>query len=111
VSEEFKQYAAATQAMMERLNASLKQIEGAIRNMSEVETKNLNLAASAYDMSYLALRTIAELHVDFRAILLRLAQEPAANSAAQENRDLFIQALAEAQKSSGERPSLKPVGP
>lgn len=109
--EEFKRYAVATQSMVGELNKSLQQIQDAIRKSSEAQSNILKIAASAHDMSYLALRTVAETNVEFRTILLRLAQDVAVNPAAQESRDLLVAALGEHQRASGERPTLRPVPP
>lgn len=109
--EQFKQYVEATQAMITQTNRSLEQIRDALRTISEVERNNLKMAAGAYDMSYLVIRVLTELHADFRTMLIRFSQEPATNPAAQENRDLLLEMLAEMQRAAGERPSLKPVPP
>ena len=97
--------------MVAQMNKNLAQIQDAIRQVAEVEKSNLQLAAGAYDMSYLAIRVLAELHVDFRTMLIRFAQEPAGNPAAQENRKLLLDALAEMQRAAREKPTLKPVPP
>ena len=110
-NEHLSAYVTATQEMVSQMNNSLAQIHTAIRQVGEIEKSNLKLAAGAYDMSYLAVRVLAELHVDFRTMLIRFAQEPARNPVAQENRELLLGALAEMQRTSGERPSLKPVPP
>lgn len=109
--DQLRQYIAGIQSMVDKLNGSLLQIQDAIRRSAEAQTNSLKIAASAHDMSYLALRALAETNVEFRTILLRLAQEPAAHAAAQESRNILVSALAEHQRNAGQRPTLKPVPP
>ena len=68
---QFRQYAETTQALVTQMNQSLLQINEAIRKVAEVGRSQVTLAAGAYDMSFLAIRTLAESHVDFRTLLLR----------------------------------------
>ena len=109
--EQFKQYVEETQAMILQTNRNLEQVADSLRKISEVQKSNLNMAAGAYDMSCLVIRVLTELHVDFRTMLIRFSQEPATNPAAQDNRDLLLDMLAEVQRAAGEKPSLKPVPP
>ena len=109
--EEFKQYVSATQGMLGQLNERLGEIRDAMQASAKAQAAALTVAACAQDASSLTVRALAETNVEFRTILLRLAQEPAPNPAAQECRDLLVAALAEHQRIAGERPQLKPVPP
>jgi hypothetical protein len=109
--EEFRRYVSATQEKLGQLNESLRQIHDAIRTIGVGQSNALTIAAAAHDTSYLVVRTLAETNADFRTILMRFAQEPAKIPAAQESRDLLLAALAEHQRNSGERPTLRPVPP
>jgi hypothetical protein len=109
--EQFKQYVSATQDMLGQLNERLSEIRDAVERNAKVQAGALTLAACAQDASQLAVRALAETNVEFRTIMLRLAQEPASIPAAQESRNILAAALAEHQRIAGERPSLKPVPP
>ena len=109
--EEFRRYASATQEMLSQLNESLRQIQSALSTSVAAQSSAVTVAACAQDMSYLTIRALAETNVEFRTILLRLAQEPASNPAAQQSRDMLVAALAEHQRNAGERPTLRPVPP
>lgn len=109
--DEFRRYVSATQDMLGKLNESLRQIQDAIRTVGVAQSNALTIAAAAHDTSYLVVRTLAETNAEFRTILLRLAQEPVTTPAAQESRDLLVAALAEHQRNTGERPTLRPVPP
>lgn len=107
--EQFASYVAGMQQLIAKLNENLAGIQDAVRKVGASEKITLDLAASAYDMSFLVLVTLSELHVDFRTSLIRRAQEPTANAAAAESRRLLLAVLAESHKASGERPKLTPV--
>jgi hypothetical protein len=115
---EFRQYVHATQQMVGQLhelvgqlNATLGGVQSALTATGAVATQQIELAASAYDMAYLAVRAMADMSPDFRTVLLRIAQEPAIIEAAQGHRDALREALAGAHRALGERPRLRPVPP
>lgn len=109
--EQFRSYISATQAMLAQLNESLRQINEAMHASATAQANALIVAGCAQDASYLTIRALAQTNVEFRTILLRLAQEPAANPAAQQSRDVLVEALAQHQRSSNERPTLRQVPP
>jgi hypothetical protein len=109
--EEFKSYVSATQTMLAELNENLRQIREAVHVNATRQSDVLMVSARAQDASYLTIRALAETNVEFRTILLRLAQEPVVNPAAQESRDVLVAALAQHQRNANERPTLRPVPP
>ena len=109
--DEFRSYVLATKDTLSQLNESLRQINDAIHKSAAMQINALTVSACAQDMSHLAIRALAETNVEFRTILLRLAQEPATNPAAQPSRDALVVALSEHQRIAGERPALRPVPP
>lgn len=115
---QFRQYAQATQGMvaqMQRLvgqlNVTLESVQVALAANAAVGGQQVALAASAYDMAYLAVRAMADMSPEFRTVLLRVAQEPAIIEAAQAHRDALREALASAHRNAGARPALRPVPP
>lgn len=115
---EFRQYVQSTQAMVGQLqdlvghlNATLAGVQHALTATGTVAAQQVQLAGSAYDMAYLAVRAMADMSPEFRTVLLRLAQEPAITPPAQGHRDALREALAGAHRAAGERPQLRPVPP
>lgn len=114
----FRQYVHATQHRVGPLhgrvgerNDRLRGAQSARAASGAVATQQIPLAASACDVTYRAVRAMADMGLQMRTMPLRVAEEPAIIEAAHAPRDALRNALGTAHRAAGERPRWRVVPP